>query len=397
MSEPLSIALLSHVASPRAPTGAERSLALLAVGLKRRGHRVVVVSPGRSAIDEDLTAAGVELVLIPSRPCWMTYWQPRPWPLVLAKWTRCLWPQRALARLTRFLTGWRPDVVHVNCLPHQVGAAAAARSGRPVLWHLREILPPGRRRRWLSRRLERHADAIVAVSEAVARWLRDEGLGPLVQVIPNGVPPPDRPADAERARAELGLEREGVVIGLYGQLLPHKGTLAFIEAARRASGSLPELRFVLAGAGPAEFVRRCEAEITRSGLAGRVRLLPPRPSGRELIAASDVVALATTTPDPFPRVVLEAMAAGRPVAAFDSGGTGEMVRDGETGILVPPGDVAALAEAFERLAGDRAMRERMGRAAAARARESFSLERHVGRMEQLLSDLAGRAAGTSPE
>ena len=148
---------------------------------------------------------------------------------------------------------------------------------------------------------------------------------------------------------------------------------------------------------PAEFVRRCEAEITRSGLAGRVRLLPPRPSGRELIAASDVVALATTTPDPFPRVVLEAMAAGRPVAAFDSGGTGEMVRDGETGILVPPGDVAALAEAFERLAGDRAMRERMGRAAAARARESFSLERHVGRMEQLLSDLAGRAAGTSPE
>jgi glycosyltransferase involved in cell wall biosynthesis len=125
--------------------------------------------------------------------------------------------------------------------------------------------------------------------------------------------------------------------------------------------------------------------------------LPPRPSGGELIAASDVVALTTASPDPFPRAVLEAMAAGRPVAAFDSGGTGEMVQDGETGILVPPGDVAALAEAFGRLAGDRAMRESMGRAAAARVRERFSLERHVSRMEQLLSDLAGRSAGRPAE
>jgi glycosyltransferase involved in cell wall biosynthesis len=111
-----------------------------------------------------------------------------------------------------------------------------------------------------------------------------------------------------------------------------------------------------------------------------------------LIAASDVIGLTTTTPDPFPRAVLEAMAAGRPVAAFDSGGTGEMVSDGETGLLVPTGDVDGLAEAFRRLGGDRELRERMGRAAAARTRDRFSMERHVGRMEALFTNVS-RTAG----
>ena len=109
----------------------------------------------------------------------------------------------------------------------------------------------------------------------------------------------------------------------------------------------------------------------------------------ELVAASDVVCLATTTPDPFPRAVLEAMGAGRPVAAFDSGGTGEMVVDGQTGILVPTGDVTALSEAFCSLAADAGLRETMGRRGRERAREVFSLDQHVDRMESLLVSMVG--------
>jgi glycosyltransferase involved in cell wall biosynthesis len=228
---------------------------------------------------------------------------------------------------------------------------------------------------------------VVAVSEAVARWVRDEGLGDRLHVVPNGVESPPTFPDARRARAALGIPQDGVVIGLFGQIVPHKGALAFIEAARRAGGADPDLRFVLAGTGPAPFLRTCEAAIERAGLAGRIRLLPAQPTGHDLVAASDVVSLATTTPDPFPRAVLEAMAAGKPVAAFDSGGTGEMVVDGETGVLVPVGDVAALAGAFVRLGADHASREALGRAGAARARERFSLDRHVTRMEALLADV----------
>jgi glycosyltransferase involved in cell wall biosynthesis len=302
-------------------------------------------------------------------------------------WLRCLAPQRGEARLAGFLERFRPDVVHVNCLPHVAGARSAARSGRPVVWHLREILPPGRRRRWLAARVARHAAAVVAVSEAVGRWLREEGLGARLHVVPNGVRLPATPPDASQARASLGLEGAGIVVGLYGQLVPHKGALAFIDAARLAAPRDPALRFVLAGTGPTAFRRRCAEAIARSGHAERFRLLPPQASGDALIAASDIVCLATTTPDPFPRVVLEAMAAGRPVAAFDSGGTGEMVVDGETGILVPPGDVPALGSAFARLAADGARRASLGAAGARRVDALFSIERHVDRMEAVLASL----------
>jgi len=304
--------------------------------------------------------------------------------VALAKSVRCLWPQRAKARLAAFLERWRPDVVHVNCLPHLAGAAAGARTGRPVVWHLREILPAGYRRRWLAGRIERDAAVVVAVSEAVARWVRDEGLGDRLQVVPNGVAPPGTPPESRRARAALGLEETGVLIGLFGQLVPHKGALAFIAAADRAAATDRNLRFVIAGAGPTAFGEECERAIARARHAERIRLLPAQPTGDELIAAADVVCLATTTPDPFPRAVLEAMAAGRPVAAFDSGGTREMVIDGETGVLVPTGDNDALAGAFRRLAADAALRLAMGEAGAARVRERFSLERHVERMEALL-------------
>ena len=164
MTRPLSIAFLSHMASPSAPTGAEQSLALLAGGLRERGHRVGVVAPERWVLEEELRASDVSVEIIPSRACWMTYYEPRPWPVALMKWMRCAGSASATRRLARHLNGWKPDVVHVNCLPHLAGAAAGSACGRPVVWHLREILPAGRRRRWLAGKLARHATRVVAVS-----------------------------------------------------------------------------------------------------------------------------------------------------------------------------------------------------------------------------------------
>ncbi len=389
MSRPLSIAFLSHMASGTAPTGAERSLALLACGLRRRGHRVGVVAPGSWVLEASLRAADVAVEIIPSRACWLTYYEPRPWPVALLKWARCVWPQSSTVRVRRFLESWKPDVVHVNGLPHLAGAAAAADSGCPVVWHLREILPAGRRRQWLARRIRRHATLVVAVSEAVGRWVRDEGLEPRLRVVPNGVELPSTSTDSAAARRALRIPDDGVLVGLFGQLVPHKGALEFVEAARGALQIEPGLRFVLAGEGSERFRSRIESAIAATGCAQRFHLLEAQPSGEPLIAATDVICLATTTPDPLPRAVLEAMAAAKPVAAFDSGGTVEMVRSGETGLLVPPGDVAALGRAFAQLARDPGLRREMGQAGARRAREQFSLERHLDRMEALFRSVSG--------
>jgi glycosyltransferase involved in cell wall biosynthesis len=383
----LAIALLSHAASPVAPTGAERSLFVLARGLAARGHRLVVFAPGPWALEPALGELGVEVQRVPTRACWLTYHEPRPPLVVLAKWLRYARPGPGTRRLHRRLAAFRPDVVHVNCLPHLRGAVAATRSGTPVVWHVREILPAGPRRRWFATRLARHATHVVAVSEAVAAWLREEGLGERSSVVHNGTEP--APAlDPAEARRRLGLPPDGILVGLFGQIVPHKGPTDFVRAASRALEREPDLRFVVAGDGPRGFVAEVRRAMTASGHAARFHLLPPQASGQALVAAADVVCLATTTPDPFPRAVLEAMAGARPVAAYRTGGTPELVVDGATGLLVAPGDVDGLAAAFVRLGRDPELRRSLGQGGARRAGERFSLGRHVDAMESLLLRLA---------
>lgn len=388
MSRQLSIAMLSHMASADSPTGAERSLALLAGELRARGHRVAVVAPGPWVMGETLRARGAEVHTIPCRVCWLAYYEPRPWPVALAKWVRFAWPDRGETAIAEFLSRFEPDVVHVNCLPHLRGAKCAKTAGLPVVWHIREILPPGARRRWYTARLRQHADRIVAVSEAVAAWLHEEGLGDVTEVVHNGVEESASSESRALARRELGLPPDGCVAGLYGQILPHKGALEFVRAGAAAIEDGGDLRFVIAGSGPRSFVDRVRDAMAASERAGRFHLLPPQPTGERLLAASDLVCLTTMTPDPFPRAVLEAMAAARPVVAFRSGGTAEMVEDGVTGRLVENGDVRALATALVELSKDAGLRETMGRAALSRARETFSLDRHVDRMEALLGAVA---------
>lgn len=382
--------MLSHLASRSAPTGAEHSLAALATGLVVRGHTVAVVAPGRWSLEASLRAAGVEVRTVPSRACWLTYWEPRPWPVVAAKWLRYAWPQRATRRLVRELAAWRADVVHVNCLPHLRGVTAARRANAPRVWHLREILPPGPRRRWWARKLRDSGASLVTVSEAAASWVRDEGLGDQVSVVPNGIAMSEPPLNPVAARAALGLPTDAVLAGFAGQLAAHKGARLFVEAAARAMRDAPGLHAVLAGGGPPDMRARIERVVADTGLASRFHLLPAQPSGLEVVVACDVVCVPTLTPDPLPRTVMEAMAAGRPVVGSASGGIPEMVEEGLTGHVVPPGDEEALTAALVRLARDAARRAAMGAQARRRCRELFSLETYVDRMEALL--LAGSAA-----
>ena len=113
-------------------------------------------------------------------------------------------------------------------------------------------------------------------------------------------------------------------------------------------------------------------------------MVPPQDEIWPLLAAVDVVALTTRWPDPLPRVVMEAMSVGLPVVAYGGGGVDEMVVDGETGLLCAAGDVTGLVEAWLRLSRDAALRRRFGDAGSRRARDRFSLARHVDCMEAAL-------------
>lgn len=381
---------LSHLASPSAPTGAEWVLAELAQGLAARGHRVAAVAPGRWGLGSALTEAGVEVRSISFRCCWLVQAGPQPGWRQLVRAARFAWPDSGTRALQDFLLEFAPSAVHVNCLPHLRGAAAVRACGLPVLWHIHEIMPPGLLRRWFARRLRRDATRIVAVSEAVAGWLREEGLGDLVEVVHNGVAAPLELPDRAAARAKFGLPADGLVIGLFSQLVAHKGALDFVRAAQLAAEQEDGLWFLIAGRGSRAFVALLEHEIADGPAAGRIRVVPPQPGIWELLAAVDAAAITTLWPDPLPRVVMEAMAVGLPVVGYGGGGVPEMVADGETGLLVETGDVDALAEAFARLGRDAELRRRLGAAGAHRAAELFTVERHLDRMETVLAAAAER-------
>ena len=380
----MKIAIMSHLASTAAPTGAERVIDLLARGLNNRGHRVTVSAPGRWMLAGDLLDAGVEVRSIPVRVCWLVQWANQPFWRQALRFARYVYPDRGVPALRRFVRDLEPDVVHVNCLPHLRGAAVAHACGRPVMWHIHEILPPGPRRRWFARRLRRDATRIVAVSEAVAGWLRDEGLDDFVEVVHNGIEPPAQLPNRAAARETFGIPTEACVVGLLSQLVGHKGALHFVQAAHRSAPSKPNLHFLIAGHGSRQFSRWLHREIVDGPARERIHVVPPQKEIWSLLAAVDVVAITTLWPDPLPRVVMEAMAAGLPVAGYGGGGVPEMVVQGENGILSELGDVDGLAAAFERLAGDAELRRRMGEAGSLRARDLFTVQRHVDRMEAVL-------------
>ena len=382
----MKIAMLSHLASSTAPTGAERSLGLLALGLSAKGHEVTVVVPGSWVLRKELETAGVSVISQPVRQCWLVQYGHQPLWRQAARGLRFAWPDPGSRGLRSGLSELMPDVVHVNCLSHLRGAAVARSVGLPVVWHLREILPPGRRRRWFAGRLRSDATRIVAVSEAVAEWVRDEGLGDRVEVVHNGVVSPVEGVDREAARVQFDLPPEAFVVGLFSQMVHHKGALDLVRAAHSAISENPELHFLIAGHGPVSFADQLRREIASGAAAGHIHLMPPQPEIWELLAAVDMLALPTLWPDPLPRAVMEAMAVGRPVVAYQTGGVPEMVVDGETGFLCQPGDVEGLTRAILELAGDRSLLNLFGEAAQKRAREHFGVERYVDQMEKVLSE-----------
>ncbi|MDD5556204.1 MAG: glycosyltransferase [bacterium] len=297
---------------------------------------------------------------------------------------------RTVARLMRVV---RPHLVHgvlpVACV---VAGLAARLAGVPLIVTGRRSLGLYRDGRPLLRFLERvvgrRTDRVVANSEAVlADAIARERLSPeKVLVIRNGVRIPAAPPRASW-RDIVGEEIGGPVVCLPANFFPYKGHMDFLEAAAAVAREAPRARFVLVGDGSLRAA--IERRAAEPGLAGRVRLLGVRPDCRDIMALSDVVVLASHE-EGFPNVVLEAMAAGRPVVATRVGGVPEAVEDGVTGLLVPARDPAALAGAIGRLLSDRDAARRMGMRGLDRARREFTVERMVGAYEDLYEELLAR-------
>jgi glycosyltransferase involved in cell wall biosynthesis len=309
---------------------AGRFIADVVGGLERHGVEIEVLAPGTYR-DYGLAYGGGIVHNLRRRP-WMA-------PLMLFSMLRTL---RRAAK--------RADLVHAHWL---AAGLVAAFAGRPFVITLQGSGSAGkfadlelaRRAPWLVGFVLRRARVVICVSQALAEAARRCGARD-VRVIPNGVEIP----------VEIGRETEPAEVLYAGRLSPEKGIRELVEATQG-------MNLVVAGDGP-----------LRSLVPGALGLLPHAELDH-LYARAAVVVLPSYS-EGLPLVVVEAMAHGRPVVASAVGGIPDLIVDGVTGLLVPPGDAVALRAAIEKLLADPALRRRMGVAGRERIIELCSLE-HV--------------------
>ena len=294
-------------------------------------------------------------------------------------------------RLARFLRDQSVSVVHCHDQYSNFFSTLSARAaGVPVVITSKRWLHSPFRYRIANGIGFRASTRVLANSRSVARSLEtdDRLRRDRVVVIPNFVDEQafECPADEVTAawRAELCLESGAQVIGIVASLSPIKDHAMLMRAVAALVPKWPLVRLVLVGDGTErESLRRLANELNLDGVVRFAGLRPQLPSFHFLF---DVSVLSSVS-EGFPNSLVEAMAAGRPIVATNVGGVPDAVRDGENGLLVPPGDPAAFAAALEQLLASPRRRQAMGAAGASRARTEFHARHVVGSLESLYDRL----------
>jgi glycosyltransferase involved in cell wall biosynthesis len=336
--------------------GAERQTSILLPGLRERGvdARIVALDGGGPFV-APLHAAGVPFEVLDMRHRFDLA------PVFRSTLVRSFKPDVVVSRgvsglyVGQALSLWR-GAAHLHNDHRGVGV---------------EFSP---RRRLMTRILAARLSGVIVVSQdQVNGWLEMGASRDAIAVIANGVPVPtdaasDSPVDV---RKELGIPLDAVVALLVASLRPLKRVPDFIRAAQRARETHPELVALIAGDGPERPLLDQLADGDPS-----IRVLGYRNDVPRLLGAADILVLASEY-EALPMAVLEAMSAGLPILATRVGAIPAAVGDGESGLLVAPGDVGALSDGLVRLAGDPGLRQALGAAGQRRCRESWGAERMI--------------------
>ncbi|MBI3965510.1 MAG: glycosyltransferase [Chloroflexi bacterium] len=350
--------------------GAQQHLLTVARGLTRAGFELVVATSGREPLAHEFRRAGIPVLSLTRRSI-----KHRLSPTFVA-------------RLSWLAVHGCFDLIHAHLHSASVAAAVGARiSGLPLVLtgHSMNTWAPAHHRR-LARWANRQATAVIAVSDNIAAMVAAGGVR--AQIIPNGTAIPELTVSAASAialRVTLGLPASAYVIGYVGRFTPDKNPLLFVNVAALVAARCPNAQFLLIGDGPLRQV--AEARGRQLGIADRLHFLGFQPNAVELQPAADVLAL-TSNSEGSPLVVLEAMAAGRPVVATAVGYVPHQVVDGLTGFVVPARDATALADRLVRLADPRLRRE-LGRAGRERVRSNFSAQQQLQEIVRVYGEALG--------
>ena len=348
-----------HLNTERTWRGGEKQTLYLVRGLLDRGHLAELVCPPGSPLESRAREQGVTVHPIPMRG-----------ELDLI----------AVTRIRRVLRGGDYDFVQMHTShAHALGVLARGFGKRPITIVNRRVDFSILRRGLfgLNRIKYRHGvDRYIAISHAIRAVLIRDGVdGDRIAVVHSGVEPLPVPAvDRATLRAQLGVRDDHVLVGNVAHLAGHKGQIHLVTAMAQLRESHPQVRCVVIGDGDERAA--LEAEVAGRGLKSVVQLPGFQRDVSGYLGAFDLFVMPSIM-EGLCTSLLDALMADLPVIGSDTGGIPEIIRDGETGLLVPPGDPTALAAAIARLVDDRDLARRLAAAGRQHVEAGFSVDHMV--------------------
>ncbi len=356
-----------EITSAREVNGAVMHCMQLSRELARRGHEVSVACRPGAWVQRQLAGEPIDLIESDLRR----------------------WPLDELRRMAAIIRQRKVEVVHTHMSrAHFFGVLLRWFAGVPCVATAHNRLL---QLHWMFN------DHVIAVSEATRRFQHRVNLvrASRLTTIPNFIDDrrvpaltPDRRA---AVRAGIGVEEGSLLAGVVGAIIPRKGQVYLVRAVPKVLAACPNMRLVLVGTAEfrPDYAAEVRAEADRLGVASRIVWTGHRDDAAEILSALDLFVLPSLE-ESLPLSILEAMAGGLPVVATTLGGVREVVSDGETGILVRPRDVDALADAILSLLADPERRRRFGEAGRRAVTAHHSIETQVSAIEEVLACVAGR-------
>lgn len=362
--------------------GASKILLVTVRAIIKKGHKPLVVLTEDGPLAEQLKQLGAEVNFIRLGILRRKY---KTLPGII---NRLQVIRNAWQDIKKLISERKIGLVYSNTTAVLAGAFAARSMGIRHIWHVHEIIEsPKWMYRFLGNLLNRYSDKVIVVSAAVKKSWSKYVSPDKLELIYNGIDYTPYLQSSGKLRKELGIDEQTVIIGMIGRVHYWKGQEYFLRIASQISKQNNDVRFVMIGdafPGYEYLYEKLDLIIKQENVGHLVYDLGYRTDVAELLAGFDILVLPSILPDPFPTVVLEAMASAKPVAATQHGGALEMVDDTITGVWIPANDVQKASAMIGKLAADKTARIRMGEAGRKKVLEQYSMEAFENKMLKVL-------------
>jgi glycosyltransferase involved in cell wall biosynthesis len=375
--------------------GAELCLLTLVARLDKTRFLPIVILPNNGPLKQKLEELNVIVKVVPSIRAWLTkrsgiqifFYFLAVIPFVFVS----VWCLRQI------VTRYKVDLIHTNSLVVIDGALTAQISGIPHIWHARELLIPETVFHFLFGPqvalsvIKRLSDQIIAISLGVKQTFCQQNDCSKLIVVHDGTELETfQPTYAKASiRSQLGIPDDVLLVGEVGRVTTAKGYEDFVTAAAIVKKIIPNVAFIgIGGRSKLDIVyeQKILKLTNKYNLQDSFKLVGYRDDVPVIMSALDLLVLPSRS-EPLGLVLMEAMAAGKPVIGTKVGGIPEIIEDGVTGLLVPPQSPDKLAEAIITILQNRSLARQMGEAGRQRVRERFSADQHVAKIQEIYEEL----------